>query len=343
MRLPNGWTPQNGDPAKPFVLMLHGDVGDTRNMANPGVLGFNYHHSGVLPSKGLGWYWWPGGPFPWSMGLDPWKSVESWFVFLKNNGYANATYNQVNNAGSLMAGPVDELASVMQYLRANYPNQRVIILAHSRGGLLARAYINKYRTSAEVGQISKVITLHTAHQGSMLPSIANELRDRLNAIDQMAWSYPAVTAVTGFLRNLVWRESFLEQAVGSPFLTALANDEAQNRVTSIQFHTFGGTSIRWARFNAWWYSPMSQVAQWHYPPYYHSVYAREVYEVSPLLNRFQASLPPVPELIDGQGDMCVAESRSRLPYAASHRVNRLNHAEALWDNELKKQVLPLLS
>ena len=49
-----------------------------------------------------------------------------------------------------------------------------------------------------------------------------------------------------------------------------------------------------------------------------------------------------PALREGEGDLVVADTSARLPFAASHRVNPLTHIEALWDGALQTQVLGLL-
>jgi len=49
-----------------------------------------------------------------------------------------------------------------------------------------------------------------------------------------------------------------------------------------------------------------------------------------------------PELAPG-GDLLVTDIRSHLPGEASHHTNPINHAEALWDDRLVAQVLPILS
>jgi hypothetical protein len=50
-----------------------------------------------------------------------------------------------------------------------------------------------------------------------------------------------------------------------------------------------------------------------------------------------------PSRIEPTQPQLVADSRSRLPYEASHSVNQLNHGEALWDPALQEQVAALLA
>jgi hypothetical protein len=49
-----------------------------------------------------------------------------------------------------------------------------------------------------------------------------------------------------------------------------------------------------------------------------------------------------PELRDTVGDLLVTDARSHLPGELSHKSNRLNHAEALWNPALQGQVIAAL-
>ena len=50
---------------------------------------------------------------------------------------------------------------------------------------------------------------------------------------------------------------------------------------------------------------------------------------------------PFPELLEG-GDLLINSAMTRLPFAL-HRDNYLNHAEALWDDALKAQIIAILN
>ena len=118
-------------------------------------------------------------------------------------------------------------------------------------------------------------------------------------------------------------------------LTMLSAGETA--MPGVAYHSFGGISVRLTRLLSWFYTLGSAIPQWHLPPFDQWITMIEL-PGSPVLN----SLPPlVPEIIQGQGDMLVADSRAHLAFSIPH-TNSLNHAEALWDPSLQAQVLSLL-
>ena len=50
---------------------------------------------------------------------------------------------------------------------------------------------------------------------------------------------------------------------------------------------------------------------------------------------------PFPEMLEG-GDLLTNSAMTRLPFGV-HRDNYINHAEALWDDALKAQVIAILN
>lgn len=101
------------------------------------------------------------------------------------------------------------VAQAMQRLRDATAGAPVIIVAHSMGGLVARAYLRAHGT---VG-VARVITLGTPHHGSALASFG----PGLNAA-QMCRS-PRTGAESGWLRELAAAESPEVRALFTSLLT----------------------------------------------------------------------------------------------------------------------------
>jgi hypothetical protein len=227
-----------------------------------------------------------------------------------------------------------ELTAIVQALLKAFPTASLVFLAHSRGGLLVRKFIKDNQNDPTLaGRISFIITLHSPHQGSDLANVANALDAAITALATV--NATMVMAAFGWLASIVHSPSFQELAVGSPFLTTLSAGETA--MPGVAYHSFGGISVRLTRLLSWFYTLGSAFPQWHLPPYDHWITMVEL-PGSPVLN----SLPPLaPEIIQGQGDMLVADGRAHLPFSIQH-TNSLNHAEALWDPSLQAQVLSLL-
>lgn len=320
----------DGDSAKPLVVLLHGTAGDVRDMTDPAASpGHNYDSRAALrPDRDVGWRGYPGVGV-WSFELDGMKDVRSWRDALAAYGFRTAAYSQVDSTGFL-ARPVRELATVVGILRKNLPEARLVLLAQSRGGLLARQFLKDEPDLAT--RIDKLITLHTPHGGSELANVAVALRAAIQDLQQVAGG--VATTALGWLLDIVDSDAYKELAVGSAFLRDLGEDPP----SGIDCFTFGGTSVRLTRVLSWVYTLSSALPQFHWPPFHHEITLIEVPLVSPVAD----SLPNlVDEIANGRGDLLTADARTRFALAP-HRTNSINHAESLWDLDLQAQVLAIL-
>jgi pimeloyl-ACP methyl ester carboxylesterase len=323
----------DGDGTKPLVLLLHGALGDARHMTDPATApGNNYDYASALGGRvTIGWRAYPGVGVWSCCHLDPTKDVRSWQAVLEAYRFRTAVYSQVD-PGGFLARPVEELVVVMDTLIKVAPDSSIVVLAHSRGGLLIRKFLKDHANRS--GPIRTVITLHAPHTGSALASVAAVVRGWIESLHDVIGDI--VFDVLGWLYEMANSDAFLEMSVGSAFLTDLAAGE--QALEGIDYYTFGGVSVRLARVRSWVYTLASAVPNWHTPPFFHERDEIEVPGVSPLAD----TLPNViEELSDGRGDLLTADSRTRLDFA-THQTNPINHAEALWDEILQAQVLRIL-
>jgi predicted esterase len=327
-----------GDPRKPLVFLLHGTAGNETHMTDPGSpsLGFCHDYTAPFPpDRDVAWSWYPGVG-PWSFQLDDPKPVRSWQKALDDRGFGTLTYSQVAPSGLLQAA-VDELAEVMTHAMSTFPERDFVLLGHSRGGLLIRKFMKDNQPKL-TRQVRRVITLHSPNQGDQLAFVASSLSSAIASLRSSLGSkgQQVVDAAFGWLTGIVGSPAFTEMAQGSQFLTALASGESA--LPNVAYNTFGGTSVLFSRILAWVYTPGSALPRFHLPPFHHVITMVEVPIVSPIAN----SLPNlVEEITEGKGDILVADRRAGLSFGV-HRANSLNHAEALWDENLQAQVLALL-
>lgn len=321
-----------GDTSKPMIILLHGTGGSISDMTTPAVSPQgNYDFTGPLsPNQNIGWKNYPGIGV-WSFELDQFKTVKGWQPLLQENNFRTAVYNQVDKIGFLER-PVQEFAVVLAALEQAYPGTKFVLLAHSRGGLLARKFLKDMPKLA--GNIEKVITLHAPHTGSELANVASTIQNSIDGLENTFGSI--ITTALGWYTNMIYMDAYQELAAGGTFITELENGELP--LPNIEYFTFGGTSVTYTRILAWVYTLGSALPQWHWPPFFHRITQIEILGVSPVLD----SLPNiVPEITEGQGDILTADTRTRLPFAV-HTTNDINHAEALWDSVLQIQVLSIL-
>ncbi|MDX6400574.1 MAG: hypothetical protein QOF27_1180 [Gaiellaceae bacterium] len=323
-----------GNPDLPLVLLLHGTNGTKLDMVDPHA-GPDNDYANLAPLKPrveIGPSSYPGvGVYSCCTLDDKLDRVRSWNEVLTANGFPTAVYSQVDNDG-LLAEPVKELVAVVQALNTKYPNKPLVLLSHSRGGLLTRAFLKAFPKDAVT--VRTVITLHSPHTGSSLATLAVTVRDAIEGLQSVFGDI--VKQALGWLLHMADTDAFREMAIGSTFLTNLAANEGP--LKGMEYFTFGGVSVRLTRVRQWVYTLDSALPQWRSPPYDHARIETEVPIVSPLAD----SLPNViDELTEGLGDLLTADSRTRLSFA-THRTNPINHAEALWDPILQAQVLKIL-
>jgi pimeloyl-ACP methyl ester carboxylesterase len=324
----------DGDPDLPLVLLLHGAMGSKLDMVDPHA-GPDQDFDNLAPLKArveIGPSSYPGiGVYSCCSLDDKLDHVRSWNEVLVANKFSTAVYSQVHNDG-LLDEPVKELRAVVQALDGKYPNKPLVLLSHSRGGLLTRSFLKRFPKDAQT--VRTVITLHSPHTGSSLATLAVTVRDAIEGLRDTFGN--VVTQALGWLLDRAKSDAFREMAVGSAFLTDLAADEGP--LKNIEYFTFGGVSVRLTRIRQWVYTLDSALPQWRWPPYDHARVETEVPGASPLAD----SLPDViEELTEGRGDLLTADRRTRLPFAP-HQTNPINHAEALWDPLLQAQVLKIL-
>ena len=341
----------------PLVILLHGTGGDISDMSDPHTHpGFTFEHVFPLTIRDRGWHDYPNVGF-WSLGIDPDVQVQGWAPYLLGHGFPVLNYSQVDNQGHLTKTAAELIAVLMAIqdrhdgtagslsLFDEVKDRDIVLLSHSRGGVLARTVLVDLRDSGAtiLSRITKCITLHAPHQGSTLADVMVGLSSALAGAKQVVMGLSmsgssksaalvAVDGVIDFLQAQVGHEAYQDFAVGAPYLFALALREP---VAGVEYFTFGGTRAVLLNVRGWAFTPESALPQFNLPPFHWST------AYVPLLPLPPPLVVPAPEVTDGVGDVLVASPNAMLPFAL-HWNNYINHAEALWDPALKLQVLGLL-
>ena len=341
----------------PLVVLLHGTGGTVEDMAEPAIHpGFNVQRVAEGAVVDRGWHGLPPLGW-WSAGMDDLIAVEGWEPYLYNRGVPTINYTQAAAKGSLAesAAELRRLLELFEEQRvgqrhpafAGVSHRRIVLMGHSRGGVLARqVLVDLRRADAPVlRRISTCITLHAPNQGSNIANVAITVdavaSDWKALIDQQpvapVWKWAlgrAVDKFFGFVHEEAGAAVFPDYAVGSPVLAALA---AAEPVPGIRYFTFGGTRSSLFNLRAWPFTVDSYVPRSNNPPFHWRTTYQKILAVPPPLPHNG----PLPELTPGAGDACVAAAATRLPFS-THRDNNISHAEALWDAALKGQVAAIV-
>jgi pimeloyl-ACP methyl ester carboxylesterase len=356
----NGGRFHAGDPAKPAVLLFHGlhqsSLSFTKPSARPQGDRWYFNYAKVpekiravkdKPNTGI-----------FKVGTSDRLEVDAnnWFDYLKAQGYTVATWSQ---PGSTVGDAYPSAQQAYQQFRAATAAlnpaspPRVVLLGHSRGGLLIRKLLKE---SGAQNRVTTVITMHSPHHGSSLANpgdnvcevmfnqfgkIGNQVEKQLlkaAGLDKQLREF--CESMNAFILD---DDASRELKPDGALIQGIAQNESA--VPGVKYYTFGGISPTYVRYYAWYLTAESAVPQYKVengvPKQYFvwEAHPKEIVGLSPL---FDTTGFFAPELQNGKGDGLVTDQSARLPFS-THFPTRLNHAEVLWDRPLQKQVVNLIN
>jgi len=278
-----------GSDDKPAVILIHGLGMDKDIWVNP------------LNSRIL------GGMFPLRLllkkkypGREQGEEIPTLFDDLSERDYSVITWSQKRPAGPIDS-VVAELHEVVK-IADNMTGDGIILIGHSRGGLIARKYISENHDF-----IRGLVTISTPHKGSSVAKISGYLSPVISLIsplipagDKGSFTF-AVKRILEFLKSRAIKELLPE----SNFFRSLKDGPSDH----ICYTSVGGTNP--TLFNLY------------------NIPVPDVFE-----QVIPSNLYPE-ELKKGKGDGLVSAESSRIPWAQEHHNFEFNHAEILFDEEVR--------
>ncbi len=314
-------TIHKGSGDKPIVIFIHGLAVDKNFWIDPydtKVLGKSVPMRVFASTR-------PGPKPPqrtqqFTIGTIPGKIMNLWLL-LKEQNFNLLCWSQRRPAGPIHSS-VDELDSIMKLSGRIFPGKHVVFVCHSRGGLVARKFMEKKRR-----RVKALVTIATPHQGSSLSLISKHLSPLAGFLrgvlpDETHGSLAEVVKKTA---ELLQGKALKELMPGSDFIRNL-NDRPYGNV---KYLSFGGrktallTFYRWKKHD----EKMCPVPVLTIP--------------DSLTNFLPASVIP-DEIIPCKGDFMVTTKSSVLPWAAAHYNVSANHISITWSRKVKTSVLDLL-
>jgi pimeloyl-ACP methyl ester carboxylesterase len=276
---------RRGRGKKPLVVFIHGMGMDVKTWSEPST-------ALIL-----------GGKYPLPALAEPDAEIATSLQDLKSLGYPLLAWTQSRPVGPIMVA-VRELKELLCRYE-EYAARGTIFICHSRGGLVARKYLE-----APDVPVRAMITLATPHHGttmarwaviiSPLASAMNQLLDvAKNDIDS------AFRRVLGFLGSTGLRELL----PGSRFYSGLKDAKKEG----VRYISTGGTN----------------------PDLLRAVSI----SLPQLISRVLPENVVPEEMRQGMGDGLVSAASSVLPYADDHLNVHVNHGSILFDKEVRRLII----
>ena len=331
---PNGWTARHGwkakyqtDLTKPVVLLIHGLVSTQQSWTDPreqwNIKKIAYDPKSepglqdVHPTHPFHYAWSPGAP-----GHNFWDALGSELNI--------ATWNQTPCIAAATRIPsntcLDSDTFEAAYPTAVWALQKLLaetrgpvtIVAHSRGGLIARRLLKEYGDAG--GRIRQLITIHSPNSGTSLATKPDNAYANLTAgLEKMIPEKELRNNVAEFtseiqngLLNIVGLSGGRELGANMVPKQVAAGEKA---LPGVSYITFGGTSPTLLRLHIHTYTFTK------HPPFF---------------TKTRGSIPFIElkafnEMTMGKGDTLVTDDSAKLPWlGAQHFSNPLHHGEVLW-------------
>lgn len=274
-----------GNIDKPAVVLIHGLGMDKNIWINP------------LKSRIL------GGLLPLHIILGKSKNIKTVYEDLMHEGYSVIAWSQKRPMAAIDVA-VEELKEIIKIAKG-LTKDGIILIGHSRGGLVARRYLSEVDSS-----IRALITISTPHKGTTLSRYAMYLSPFAERIE------PLFSKIKGQFSSAVRRslnflksEALKELLPDSPFFKTLKDKPRKG----VYYLSIGST-----------YPTLFKISGICIP--------------DSLCKVIPKGLCP-PELKIGEGDGLVSAASSVLPWSDEHHNFELNHASILFDKKVREKIL----
>ncbi len=328
------FTAFRGDPDKPAAVFIHGLGMDRRIWETPEqsrVLGGRFPVSLLLCREPEAEVREAEAYNSVSMGLSfgrPPEKMRTLFHDLKEYGYSVIAWSQRRPSAETDVA-VSELGDVIE-AHKEYCKRGIILIGHSRGGLVARKYV-----AGGDRRVKCLVTLAAPHGGSRMAQWAKYVSPLISLIapflpesERGTVTY-ALKSVFTFLKSRAVRELL----PGSLFLRSLAN----TRCKGVYYLSAGGNDPTLLSVY------MTTVERVPSPKGKRFIVRpRRIFSVPDILEKVIPSRLFPDEMRKGKGDGLVATKSSRLPWADAHYDFDVNHAWILFDERVRGRVVDAL-
>lgn len=244
-------------------------------------------------------------------------SVRTSYHDFKESGYSVITWSQRRPAGPISAA-IEELSKVIHFASLLTDNG-IILIGHSRGGLIARKYIEFFNDR----KIKALITIATPHRGSTMAEWVRYLSFATSALIPLSKPLPegkiskAVKRILDFLKS----DAIKELLPDSPFIKSL------KPLKNVKVFSLVGTMPRLLTLYRW--ELIKENSRFILKPEEVFAYPDSLMSLIP-----EKNIPS--EWKEGSGDGLVSVESARFEIDCEFRVN---HAKILIDRSAREHVM----
>ncbi|MBI4685845.1 MAG: alpha/beta fold hydrolase [Nitrospirae bacterium] len=245
------------------------------------------------------------------------EELKTSFHDLKSVGYTVITWSQKRPAGPVDIA-VEELREVLQYIR-RYSKQGIILIGHSRGGLIARKYFERKDKI-----VKGLITLATPHHGSSMAKWAQYISPLASIISPLIHEddRKKFSSTIKRILNFIGGKAIKELLPDSEFFRSLKGINFKE----IPCLSFGGTSPSLFTLYRWKADKnnLKPKVLLSFPGILEKI----------IFKKFYPS-----ELKKGYGDGLVSARSAKMPQCNNHYNFKVNHAGILFDEGVRKKIV----
>ncbi|MGC5224195.1 esterase/lipase family protein [Micromonospora sp. DT81.3] len=339
--------PEDRRTDREVILLLHGTGGKKEEWTFPAWRGHNYD-LGRPAARHSNDHLTPPLNFLPDFSLSDKKDVKCWRSVLLGLGHTIINYSQDDPSGPIEFALSQFEDLIVPFIRAEVltgelASKRVTIIAHSRGGILARYYLARHPEGEE--WIGRIVTLCSPHNATNAPNAARRLRDELSVLlAPLLAPDPLLLLLAALARMEIDVEPTAAQAQLLPGSDLFSKLSQPSDTPSISFHTVAGDSVTMARIYQWLWMPESSIPHWDFldllPHFDWTKAAFEVIGLSPMFDQIP-DLAVFAEQREGNGDICVTVDSAQLP-GVPNQVLPIHHGQAFFDEALFAHVAGIL-
>ncbi len=255
-----------------------------------------------------------------SIGEIP-ENIHNLWNALKAEEFNLVCWSQKRPVGPVHVA-VKELAYITKKVKRLFPNKPIALVGHSRGGLIARKFLEK-----KIPGINALITIATPHAGSAVARLGKYLKPFSVLLKGRLpkSTHGTISRVIKNISDLLEGNALKELLPDSGFINNL-KDAPQH---GVHYISFGGNKPGLFTLYVW---------------------KRERKKMSPkpLLTIPDSLLKIIPafivtdEIVPGRGDGLVTAKSSLLPWASKHYTLPVNHISILWNRDVINTTIAVL-